>query len=220
MKPPLAKLYPCILMNIFMYMQIITSKNIHSTHLIIIEVKPSLARMAILSKIYPWMYFDLQLHLLNTRRLNSYMYISNIFILTSENISCTDLDTRMAPAELRVPEAMIALDLWLPAVQEVTNQINNVIFIGQPKEAMIALDLWLPAVQEVIIRNCCNQVLCIINWAIRRGNDYPWPLVFRCSRGHHFSNCYNQVLCIIYLAIKWGSDCPRPLVACRSRGYY
>ena len=25
----------------------------------------------------------------------------------------------MAPAELRVPEAMIALDLWLPAVQEV-----------------------------------------------------------------------------------------------------
>ena len=26
----------------------------------------------------------------------------------------------MAPAELRVPEAMIALDLWLPAVQEVT----------------------------------------------------------------------------------------------------
>lgn len=33
--------------------------------------------------------------------------------------SCTDLDSRMGPVELRVPEAMLALDLWLPAVQEV-----------------------------------------------------------------------------------------------------
>ena len=45
----------------------------------------------------------------------------------------------MAPAELRVPEAMIALDLWLPAVQEVNienyslfevHQLNCVCSIG------------------------------------------------------------------------------------------
>ena len=75
----------------------------------------------------------------------------------------------MAPAELRVPEAMIALDLWLPAVQEVTIQINNVIYIGQPKEAMIALHPWLPAVQEVPIRDKIYN----IHWAIKRGNDCP-----------------------------------------------
>ena len=36
----------------------------------------------------------------------------------------------MAPAELRVPEAMIALDLWLPAVQEVAigNSDKNIVY--------------------------------------------------------------------------------------------
>ena len=162
MKPPLAKLYPCILMNIFINMQIINSKNIHSTHLLIIispEWSPHLPE---------WQYFPKSIHeyilifsctYLDTWRLNSYMYISNIFIstktFTSKNISCTDLDTRMAPAELRVPEAMIALDLWLPAVQ------------------------------EVIIRNCYNQVLYIINLAIKWGSDCPRPLVACRSRGYY-----------------------------------
>ena len=43
----------------------------------------------------------------------------SLILTTVYVLSCTDLDTRMAPTELRVPEAMIALDLWLPAVQEV-----------------------------------------------------------------------------------------------------
>ena len=47
-------------------------------------------------------------------------------------LSCTDLDTRMAPTELRVPEAMIALDLWLPAVQEVA--VN---FLGDQVEKLV-----------------------------------------------------------------------------------
>lgn len=34
---------------------------------------------------------------------------------------CTDLDTRLAtPGHLRVPQAMLSLDIWLPAAQEVT----------------------------------------------------------------------------------------------------
>ena len=105
---------------------------------------------------------------LDNQRLNSYIYISIILIPTKYQVlkifSCTDLDTRMAPAELRVPEAMIALDLWLPAVQEVTIQINNVIYIGQPKEAMIALDLWLPAVREVTIKNWDYKMSYILHY--------------------------------------------------------
>ena len=50
----------------------------------------------------------------------------SLILTTVYVLSCTDLDTRMAPTELRVPEAMIALDLWLPAVQEVTvNQVEK-----------------------------------------------------------------------------------------------
>ena len=59
----------------------------------------------------------------STKNLSSPGFLKNF-------ISCTDLDTRMAPAELRVPEAMIALDLWLPAVQEVAigNPDKNILY--------------------------------------------------------------------------------------------
>ena len=70
----------------------------------------------------------------------------SLILTTVYVLSCTDLDTRMAPTELRVPEAMIALDLWLPAVQEVA--VN---FFSRPNafynyDKYMRINRWKPGV--------------------------------------------------------------------------